>query len=194
MTIKRLWQTIRLCLCRTSGARGAYIRENKIFGYAGQNFNFMPRIVPLYPELIRIHNNVFITGDVHFITHDVTHSVVNNVFCLQERGKLPEFIGCIEIMDNVLVGAHSILLPNIRIGPNVIIGAGSLVLKDCEPGSVYAGVPAKRIGSFSDFVRRRQEGNYAFTEHNQHITEAEVERAWAMFESERIELRRDDNP
>lgn len=183
MTIKRLWQTIRLCLCLGSGARGAYIRENKIFGYAGQNFNFMPRIVPLYPELIRIHNNVFITSGVHFVTHDVAHSVVNNALCLRGEDKLPELIGCIEIMDNVFVGTNSTLLPNITIGPNVIIGAGSLVTRDCESDSVYAGVPAKRIGSFSDFVKRRQEGGYAFTEHNQHITEAEVERAWAMFEN-----------
>lgn len=183
MTLQRLWQTFRLCLCRGSGDRGAYIRRNKIFGLAGQNFNFMPRVVPLYPELIRIHDNVFITSDVHFVTHDVTHSVVNNALCLRGGDNLPEFIGCIEIMDNVFVGTHSILLPNVKIGPNVIIGAGSLITKDCEPDSVYAGVPAKRVGSFTDFVRRKREGDYAYTEHNQHITEAEVERAWEMFES-----------
>ncbi len=186
MTLYRLWQTLQLCLCRSANARGAYIRKNKIFGYAGVNFKFMPRKIPLYPELIRIHNNVFITSDVRFVTHDVTHSVVNNSGCLLGgRGKIPEFVGCIEILDNVFVGAHSILLPNVKIGPNVIIGAGSLIARDCEPDSVYAGVPARRVGSFADFVKRKQEGGYAFTEHNQYITEEEVKRAWAIFESAR---------
>ena len=78
MTLKRLYQTIRLCLCRGAGARGEYIRRNGIFGAAGENFSFMPRVIPLYPELIRIHNNVFITSGVSFVTHDVTNSVINN--------------------------------------------------------------------------------------------------------------------
>jgi acetyltransferase-like isoleucine patch superfamily enzyme len=32
-----------------------------------------------------------------------------------------------------------------RIGEGAIIGAGSVVTKDCEPGAVYVGVPARRI-------------------------------------------------
>lgn len=74
-----------------------------------------------------MHDNVFITSGVHFVTHNDTHSVINKS-CTYG---LPEFIGCIEIVDNVFVGAHSILLPNVRIGPDVIIGAGSVIAKDC---------------------------------------------------------------
>ena len=182
MTLERLYHTIRLAFCRGAVDRGNYLRRKAVFGAIGDNFRFMPRVVPLYPELIRIHDNVFITSGVHLITHDAINSVLNHCPCLQGGGKFSESIGCIEIMDNVFVGAYSIVLPNVKIGPNVIIGAGSLITKDCEPDSVYAGVPAERVGSFADFVGRRLAGGYAYTEHNQHLTEEEVRRAWEMFE------------
>lgn len=35
------------------------------------------------------------------------------------------------------------VLGSVEVGENAIIGAHSLVLKDCEPGGVYLGVPAK---------------------------------------------------
>lgn len=183
MTFERLYHTVRLLFCSSALGRGNYLRSKAVFGAIGKNFRFMPRVVPLYPELIHIHDNVFITSDVHLITHDAVNTVLNHCQCLPGGDKFPELIGCIEIMDNVFVGANSIVLPNVKIGPNVIIGAGSLITKDCEPDSVYAGVPAKRVGSFADFVRRRMEGGYAYTEHNQHLTEEEVRRAWELFES-----------
>jgi len=33
----------------------------------------------------------------------------------------------------------------LTIGADTVIGSGSVVVKDCEPNAVYAGVPAKRI-------------------------------------------------
>lgn len=47
--------------------------------------------------------------------------------------------------NHVWVGARAILLPGAVIGSNVIIAAGAVVTGRCEPGGVYAGVPAKRI-------------------------------------------------
>jgi carbonic anhydrase/acetyltransferase-like protein (isoleucine patch superfamily) len=52
-----------------------------------------------------------------------------------------------KIMDNVLIGMGAIVLDHAEIGENSIIAAGSVVLTGTkvEPGSVYAGVPAKRV-------------------------------------------------
>lgn len=47
--------------------------------------------------------------------------------------------------DNVIVYPNSIILGKVRIGAGAIIGAGSLVLKDVEPNSIVAGVPAKKM-------------------------------------------------
>ena len=49
------------------------------------------------------------------------------------------------IGSNVIIGANVCILGPIKIGSNSIIGAGSVVLKDVEPHSIYAGVPAKKI-------------------------------------------------
>jgi carbonic anhydrase/acetyltransferase-like protein (isoleucine patch superfamily) len=54
--------------------------------------------------------------------------------------------GC-TVHDNVLIGMGSIVMDNCEIGSNSIIAAGAVVLEGTkvEPGSVYAGVPAKKV-------------------------------------------------
>lgn len=54
--------------------------------------------------------------------------------------------GCV-IDDNVLIGMGAIVMDNAHIGSNSIIAAGAVVLENTivEPGSLYAGVPAKKI-------------------------------------------------
>lgn len=167
-------------------ARGKYLREHHVFGEMGENVQFQPRLLPMYPELIKFHNNIMIAAGVRFITHDASFAVLKRMGI----GHFPECVGCIEVMDNVFIGYNTTILPNVRIGERVIIGASSTVTKDLEPNGVYAGVPAKRIGSFDDFVRKRSENpdksfNYPFVEHNQRISESEIQRAWQYFNSER---------
>ena len=49
------------------------------------------------------------------------------------------------IGNNVWMGAHSVILPGVKIGDNAIIGAGSVVTKDVMPNTIVAGNPAKVI-------------------------------------------------
>ena len=149
MNGKRLLQTIGLFLQRGSLARGRYLREKSILE-AGENVRFQPRLIPLYPELIKLHNNIMVAAGVRFVTHDASYTVLNKL----GLGKFPERVGCIEVMDNVFIGYNVTVLPNVRIGENCIIGAGSTVTKDLEPNGVYAGTPAKRIGSFDEYVKK----------------------------------------
>ena len=57
-----------------------------------------------------------------------------------------------KLRDNVLIGMGAIVMDHADIGENSIIGAGSLVLEGTkvEPGSIYGGVPAKRIKSVNE--------------------------------------------
>ena len=80
MTIKRLWQTIRLWSLRRSKDRVEYLKKNHIFGQIGENVTIMDRRIPLYANLIRIHNNVHIASNVLFVTHDITHLMLNQKF------------------------------------------------------------------------------------------------------------------
>ena len=63
--------------------------------------------------------------------------------------------GC-TINDRVLVGMGSIIMDNSVIGSNSIIAAGSLLLKNTKvtEGSVYAGVPAKKIKDVSPELQK----------------------------------------
>lgn len=53
--------------------------------------------------------------------------------------------GDVVLMRCVVVGAGTVILPNVKIETAVAVGAMSLVKKDCKEFGTYAGVPAKRI-------------------------------------------------
>lgn len=58
--------------------------------------------------------------------------------------------GC-TVEDNVLIGMGAIIMDNVTIGKNSIIAAGAVVLENTQiqPGSIYAGVPAKKVKDIS---------------------------------------------
>jgi hypothetical protein len=43
------------------------------------------------------------------------------------------------------IGAHSIIMPGIRVGDHSIVAAGAVVVKDVPPNSIVGGNPAKVI-------------------------------------------------
>jgi len=51
-----------------------------------------------------------------------------------------------KIGNGVLIGAHAVVLGNIKVGDCARIGAGSVVVKEVPPRVTVAGVPAKVIG------------------------------------------------
>lgn len=58
--------------------------------------------------------------------------------------------GCY-VHDDVLIGMGAIIMDNAEIGSNSIIAAGAVVLEGTkvEAGSIYAGVPAKKVKNIS---------------------------------------------
>ncbi len=55
-------------------------------------------------------------------------------------------VGKIVVSRHVIVGTGSVVLPHVEIGEGSCVGALSLVKHSIEPWSIYAGVPARRIG------------------------------------------------
>ena len=43
------------------------------------------------------------------------------------------------------IGARSVILPGVRIGPGTVIAAGAVVTANTDANSVYAGVPARKL-------------------------------------------------
>ena len=126
----------------------------------GAKYIFVPKGNYYYSETLQdteqvifIGNNVRVATNVTFVTHDVSHNMLNNLpEALEGKYRFKEKKGKIVIGDNVFIGANSLILYDVTIGNNVIVGAGSIITKDLPDNSVCAGVPCKVIGSFEDFV------------------------------------------
>ncbi|MGK2862884.1 MAG: gamma carbonic anhydrase family protein [Chitinophagaceae bacterium] len=58
--------------------------------------------------------------------------------------------GC-TLQDNVLIGMGAIVMDNCTVQSNTIIAAGAVVLENtiCDAGSIYAGIPAKKVKDIS---------------------------------------------
>lgn len=136
MKLKRLLQSVCLYLLPTSELRTKFVRSQHIFDEFGENVGLQNKLVPLYAGLIRFHNNIVVGKKVEFVTHDAIHSVLNHK---DADHPVQEKIGCIEIMDNVFIGANSTILYGVRIGPNAIVAAGSVVTKDVPENSIVGG-------------------------------------------------------
>jgi len=139
MDFKRVWHSMRLWTFKSAYKRADYLRKHKIYGAIGEGCSFQSRKIPLYPNLIKMGDNVRMAGNVSFLTHDMTHNVMNR---WKGNGDLVENAGCIKIGNNVFISSGVIILSNVNIGDNVIISAGSVVESDIPSNSVVGGVPA----------------------------------------------------
>ncbi len=188
---KRLRITLRLMLMRSSVTRAEYLKKKRVFRGMGNNCSIMNWSLPLYPELIRLGNNVHIASNVGFVTHDIINHMLNRNEKAKSMGgtTFHEKLGCIDIGDNVFVGSGTRILYNVKIGSNVVIGSGSIVNRDIPDNSVVAGVPAKVIGSFEDFVRKQlKEDSYPLelSPKKEVIKQELVDLLWQKFDERHI--------
>lgn len=97
---------------------------------------------------ITIGNKVNIQdGACIHCTYEKTKTVIGNNVSIGHNAIVH---GC-TVEDNVLIGMGSIVMDRVKIGSNSIIAAGAVVLEDTvvPPGSIYAGVPAKKVKDIS---------------------------------------------
>ena len=100
------------------------------------------------PWMITIGDDVYITNNCQFITHDGG--------TLLFRKEIPdlEITKPIVIKNNVYIGNNVTILPGVTIGNNVIIGTGSVITKDIPDNCVVAGVPAKFIKNIDEYKEK----------------------------------------
>jgi len=94
-------------------------------------------------NFIRIGNKVNIQdGACIHCTYQRTGTTIGNNVSIGHNAIVH---GC-TLHDNVLIGMGAIVMDNAIVHSNTIIAAGAVVLENtiCEPGCIYAGVPAKK--------------------------------------------------
>lgn len=107
---------------------------------------------------IKIGNNVFINYNCFFDTSsdieigDNCAIAMDVMICTgthaigDEKQRTGSFISQpVKINNGCWIGTRATILPGVNIGNGCVIAAGSVVIKDCKPNSLYAGVPAKFI-------------------------------------------------
>ena len=99
-------------------------------------------------NFIRIGNKVNIQDGacIHCTFQKCGTTIGNNV----SIGHHAIVHGC-TLHDNVLVGMGAIIMDLAVVHSDSIIAAGAVVLENtiCEPGSIYAGVPARKVKDIS---------------------------------------------
>lgn len=97
---------------------------------------------------IRMGNKVNVQDGacIHCTYQKTTVTIGNNV----SIGHHALVHGC-RVEDNVLIGMGAIVMDNVEIGTNSIVAAGAVVLEGTKipAGSVFAGVPAKKVKDIS---------------------------------------------
>lgn len=103
------------------------------------DINKFTRIVAF--SSIEIGCNVAIARFVSILDHDHAHGFVDGKLAIgRDYICDPVFIG-----NNVWIGDKVTILKGVNIGDNVIVGAHSVVTKDIESNSIAAGVPCRVI-------------------------------------------------
>ena len=104
-----------------------------------------------YCFLISIGDHCGFGEECHILAHDA---------------QMDEFldaarVGRVIVHDSCHIGARTVILPGVEIGPRTIVGANSVVSKSLPPETVCAGSPAKVICSLEEYLHK----------HRQHLTE-----------------------
>ncbi|AYV86039.1 MAG: acetyltransferase, partial [Solivirus sp.] len=79
-----------------------------------------------------------LTGNDDYLGGCLTGPTIEYPYRIVQRGS-------IEIDKHAIIGANSVIFPNVTIGTGTIVGANSLVKSNLEEWTIYAGSPVRKI-------------------------------------------------
>ena len=149
--------------------QGMKVGKNCSFVSPGPNFGSEP-------YLIEFGDNVTVSFDVAFVTHDAGTRVLRNLSEPGTKEKQTVIYGKIKVGNNTFIGCRSTVLPGVKIGNNCIIGAGSVVNRNIPDNSVAAGIPCKVICTLDEYKEKHKEDflymvNLPYEEKKKYLTD-----------------------
>jgi len=96
----------------------------------------------IYPSNICIGSNVRITAGTKILSH-----FFDTRFIPTLDRPFRFYQGNVVVCDNVFIGINVVIAKPVTIGKGAVIGANSLVVCDVPENAIFAGVPAKQIGT-----------------------------------------------
>jgi acetyltransferase-like isoleucine patch superfamily enzyme len=180
-----MYHSVRMLLLRKPAKRAAYLKKHNILGSIGNNCKWGPWLLPLYPELIRLGDNVHVHKTAKIVTHDMLNRFLKTRNPNDDFGH-GEKLGCVELCDNVYIAMNVTVMPDVRINKDCIISAGSVVTSDIPANSLAAGNPAKPTGRFDMFLAlRKMSRGQSIKVKNQEIEPEVAEEVWSRFNKRR---------
>jgi acetyltransferase-like isoleucine patch superfamily enzyme len=143
LTLGELWRTDvlahRVAVARRMGMK------------VGEGCRFYSLHIASEAELIEVGNNVIVSGEVMFVTHD------GAIFtALDQMPDVNGHYGRIRIGDGCFLGMRSIIMPGVELGEGCIVAAGAVVMDSFPAQSVIAGNPARYVSSQSVYLEMKR--------------------------------------
>lgn len=76
---RKLCSLVLMILPGGGRKRADFIRKYHLYGSVGKNCMIMKKKLPLYSNLIYLHDNVWVASNVGFVTHDSIHHMLNKI-------------------------------------------------------------------------------------------------------------------
>ena len=116
----------------------------------GDNCLICSYIMTKEPFLLEIGDNVIVSTNVSFVTHDRSPKIWNG---------WGDLYGRIKIGSNSFIGENATILYGVELPENTLVAAGAVVTKSYDtPGVILGGNPARVIGSW-DALKTKYKDN-----------------------------------
>lgn len=157
--VMALWQLVKWAFFRTTlpWPSSVKILLLRAFGAkVGKGVNLKPQVNIHLPWKLELADHVWIGEEAYILNFELVR--VGAHACISQRAMLcggnhdfrdPSMRyrnAPITVEDGAWIGAQVFVGPGVIIGKEAVISAGSVLLKDAEPGRIYAGNPAQAKG------------------------------------------------
>jgi acetyltransferase-like isoleucine patch superfamily enzyme len=138
-------------LRRTDGLAYRVRRARQMGATVGEGCRLYSLRIASEAELVELGDNVIVSGDVIFITHDGAIHTAREKF-QNANGHY----GRIRIGNNCFIGMRATIMPGVELGQGCVVAAGAVVMDSFPENCVVAGNPAAYVCPSSIYMNLKR--------------------------------------